>query len=281
MLLRAEHLILLAFLSGQVAPLHAQNPKQIAEQAVQTELAASHDDHTPWLYFETTSEPKKNVKKWVAEAQPSDVERVVERNGQLLSEAEQRQEMEAFMRDTRAQARQRKSGQHDDEQAAELLRILPDAFIWTIQDQKGGETVLHFKPNPQFDPPDLEARVFAAMEGDMIVDTEQHRIVSLKGRLIRDVKILGGLVGNLQAGGTFDVERREVGKNLWQITETHVHIKGHILLFKTISEDEDDVRTSFRQLPLNNSMEQAKGELLNVGKVQANGPISRQSPPIS
>ena len=84
------------------------------------------------------------------------------------------------------------------------------------------------------------------MEGDMAVDTKQLRIASLKGRLIHDVKIFGGLLGNLNAGGTFDVERRETGTQVWQITETHVHINGHAMIFKTISEHEDDVKTDFK-----------------------------------
>lgn len=266
MLLRIEHLLISAFICGQLATLNAQDPRQIVQQAVQTELAASRDDHSHWMYFESDSRPGNTVKKWVAQAHPATVERVMERNGQALSEAQQRQEMESFMRDTRAQAKQHKSGQHDDEQAEELLRILPEAFVWTIQGENQRDTILHFKPNPQFEPPDLESRVFASMEGDMAVNKEQHRIVSLKGRLIRDVKILGGLVGYLAAGGTFDVERREIGRNLWQITETHVHIRGHIFIFKTISEEEDDVKTNFKQLPQDISMEQAKAELFRQGK---------------
>ena len=123
--------------------------------------------------------------------------------------------------------------------------------------------LLHFKPDPQFRPPDMEARVFAAMEGDMAIDREQHRIVSLKGRMIRDVKIGYGLLGELKAGGAFDVERRELSPHLWQITETHVHIQGHALIFKTISEEEDDVKSHFVQLAATTSLEQAQTQLLH------------------
>jgi hypothetical protein len=94
------------------------------------------------------------------------------------------------------------------------------------------------------------------------VDSEQHRIVSLKGRLIHDVKILGGILGNLDSGGTFDVERRQIGGSEWQITETHVHIQGHVLIFKSISEQEDDEKTRFKQLSGDISMQQAKNDLL-------------------
>ena len=266
MLARAELLLVSAFFCGQFAALHAQDPRSLVQQAVNTELTASRDDHTHWLFFEISSEPGKSVRKWVAQARPATIQRVIERNGQALTEAQQRQETEAFMHDPRAQAKQRKSGEHDDQEAEELLHILPDAFIWTIQGEKGADTLLHFKPNPLFDPPNLEARVFAAMEGDMTVNTEQHRIVSLKGRLTRDVKILGGLIGYLQAGGTFDVERREIGEKLWQITETHVHIQGHILIFKTISEEEDDVKTHFKQLPSDISMQHAEAVLFEQAK---------------
>jgi hypothetical protein len=176
--------------------------------------------------------------------------------------------MDAFIRDPGSRSRQRKNEQHDDEQAAELLRLLPDAFIWTYQGQKDSDEVLHFRPDPQFRPPDLESKVFAAMEGDMLVDTRQLRIVSLKGRLVRDVKLMGGFLGSLNAGGTFDVERRETGGSVWQITETHVHIDGHVLLFKTISEQEDDWKTRFRQLTGNedDSLRSAEEDLLKEGK---------------
>jgi hypothetical protein len=251
----------------------AQTPRDIVRQAVRTELDASHNDHSHWLYFEINRQPNKNVKQWVAEANAASVNRVVERNGQTVPESQQRQEIAAFINDPGTLAKQRRSGQHDDEQAAELLKILPDAFIWTASGEKGSDAVFHFKPDPQFRPRDLEARVFAAMEGDMAIDREQHRIASLKGRLIHDVKIGYGLVGELKAGGTFDVERRELSPHIWQITETHVHIQGHALIFKTISEEEDDVKVHFEQIAASMTLQQAQNELLhqspNPGQDQA------------
>jgi hypothetical protein len=139
---------------------------------------------------------------------------------------------------------------------------LPNAFLWTDAGEKNGNRILHFKPDAKFDPPNREAKVFAAMEGDMAVDRAEHRIVSLKGHLVRDVRFGGGLFATLKAGGTFDVERRQTGGGIWQITETHVHIDGHALLFKSIAEQEDDVKSKFRQLSNDVSLEQAEEELL-------------------
>jgi hypothetical protein len=241
---------------------YAEDAKQFVQRAVQTELTADQNDHTRWMYFEIDRTSAHNVEQWVAQTREGALVRVVRANGQLVPESEQRQTMDAFLHDWTARSKQKKSEQHDDEQATELLNLLPQAFLWTDSGTNGDLRILHFKPNPQFRPPDLEARVFASMEGDMSVHAHQLRIASLKGRLIRDVRILGGLVGSLNAGGTFDVERRETGPNIWQITETHVHIQGHALLFKNISEQEDDVKSRFRELTGELSLQQAEGDLL-------------------
>jgi hypothetical protein len=265
-------LVTSVLLSAQ-RPLLAQSPHDLVAQAVQTELVASRNDHSHWLYFESDKQPAKTVKQWVAETASISLSRVVERNGQTLSDSQQRKEISDFINDSHAQLKQRKSGQHDDEQAAEMLKMLPDAFIWTSEGQKGDALMMHFKPNAGFRPPDLEGRVFAAMEGDLTIDREQHRIVSLKGHLIHDVKIGYGLLGELQAGGTFDVERRELRPHVWEITETHVHIQGHALIFKTISEQEDDVKTHFEQMADSTSLQQAQNQLFheppNPGREQA------------
>jgi len=242
----------------------AQSPRDMVRAAVQTELAASNNDHSHWLYFEWDRKPDKTVKQWVAQARSVSLERVVERDGQPLPEYQQAQEMSSFINDPSAQSKKKKSGQHDDEQAAELLKILPDAFIWNIEGERGNAVVLHFKPDPEFRPPDMEARVFAAMEGEMAVDRQQHRIATLKGRLIHDVKFGYGILGELKAGGTFDVERRELNPAVWEIVETHVHIDGHALLFKTISENEDDVKSHFKQIDGGTSLQEAKQELMQL-----------------
>ncbi|MBS1806486.1 MAG: hypothetical protein JST28_24340 [Acidobacteria bacterium] len=264
-------LILTLALPLTAAVAAAQTPRDMVRQAVQAELAASRNDHSHWLYFEFDRKPEKTVKQWVAEAHSVSIERVVERDGQPLPDFEQRQEMSAFINDPGAQNKKHKSNQHDDEQAAELLKILPDAFIWTVEGEGGRETLLHFRPDPQFRPPDLEARVFAAMEGEMAIDRQQHRIATLKGHLIHDVKIGFGFLGELKAGGTFNVERRELTPAVWEIVETHVHIQGHSLIFKTISENEDDVKSHFKQIDQGTSLEQAKQELLQLNPDPAKG----------
>jgi hypothetical protein len=259
---RTVQLLAIAVAIAGCLQVHSQDARAIVEQAARTELADDAADHSHWLYYEADKRPGNAVKQWVAEAADGNLTRVVEENGQAVSEEEQRSRMDSFAASKSAQAKQRKSGQHDDAQATEMLKTLPRAFLWTKTSDENGNTTLHFRPDPAFQPPSYEERVFAAMEGDLIVDDEQRRIVSLKGTLIHSVKFGGGLLGYLEAGGTFDVERRETAKGIWQIVETHVHIQGRALFFKSIGEQEDDVKSKLKQLPDDITLAQAEKELL-------------------
>lgn len=243
-------------------PAGGQDAKQMVQQAVQTELAADASDHSHWLYYEVDRKPGANVRQWVAETTIGDLKRLIEKNGLIFSKADQRKDINNYLGDSGAQEKQLKADRHDDQQASQMLKMLPQAFLWTKTGVQGNSTILRFKPNPQFDSPTWQARVFAAMAGEMAVDNSQHRIVSLKGRMIHDVKFWRGVLGVLHSGGSFDVERRQVGSGEWWITETHVHIEGHALIFKSISEQEDDVKSKFKELPAQMSPSSAENTLL-------------------
>lgn len=246
-----------------------QQPVQIVEQAVRTEMADDAADHSLWMYYEVDRKPGDGVVQWVGDTRMGSLYRVLQQAGRTLTISEQRAKMDAFIDSPAAQSKQRQGGQHDDKQASQMLTMLPNAFLWTKIGQHDQMIYLHFQPNPNFTPPTWESRVFAAMEGDMVVDEAGYRIVSLKGKLIRQVKFAWGLLGELEPGGTFDVERRQLAPGIWEITQTHVHIQGHALIFKSISEQEDDVKSRFEQLPQNITFQQAEEKLLAQGQQQS------------
>jgi hypothetical protein len=103
----------------------------------------------------------------------------------------------------------------------------------------------------------MEARVMGSMSGTLTVAIPGHRIKTFKGRLNNDVTIGFGFLARIKAGSTFDIERREVASGYWQIAETHVHISGHALFFKTIGTQEDEVKSDFTLVPLGTTLEHA------------------------
>jgi hypothetical protein len=232
--------------SSQRTEPHA---RQMIESAVQSELAAARNDHSSWAYRDHDRSSDKNAVYQVVETPAGTIRRMIERDGRPLDAGDagdEAQRIRTFVSDPDAQAKQRKAGVHDDQQAREMLLMLPNAYIWNIKSETPELATLEFRPNPEFHAPNYEARVMGTMAGEMVIVKSDNRIRTLRGALTEDVKFGFGVFGKLHQGGTFDVERREVAPHHWQITETHVHIDGRALLFKTIGQQEDEIKTEWK-----------------------------------
>jgi hypothetical protein len=261
--------ILVGALSAVVAlPAHAAqslDAKQIVQQAVNSQLAADRDDNSHWRYIRTDDDKDKVV---VVETEHGAITRHIEVNGRPASAevlAEDNETIQRFIHDPGLQRKQRENGQHDDRSAIELLNLMPEAFVWTVVSQTPDLITLSYRPNPNFDPQSMEARVMGSMSGTLTVTGQGHRIKSFKGRLMNDVTIGFGFLARIKAGSTFDIERREVSPGYWQIAETHVHISGHALFFKTIGTQEDEVKSDFTLVPLGTTLEQGVALLNGPG----------------
>jgi hypothetical protein len=227
------------------------NAIAIVHGAVEAQMQSDRTDHSNWIYRNHDVEGRNLVYTCIGSPQ-GELRRIIEINDRPVTAEEAQHETQRiaeYVRDPEAQARVRKNMAHDDAQATELLKMLPVAFLWTIVSDNATETTLSFRPNPNFDPPDMEARVMGLMAGTMVVMHNGHHIRTFRGTLTENVLIGYGLIGRLYKGGTFDIERREVGPGFWEITETHVHIGGHVLFFKTIGQQEDEVKTDWKPSP--------------------------------
>jgi hypothetical protein len=247
----------LAILALSFGIAHAQTPQQIIQQVVDTERAENRTDQSRWVYLEHSVKPKEQLLSWVATTPQGNVDRVLVKDGRELAEPEQLTAIQKFVHDPHAQKKQMAENAHDYQQVDDILRLLPDGFIWTVLKTTPEETTLHFVPNPAFHPPTHEARVFAAATGELIADNRQHRIRSVHGTLIHDVTFGGGLLGRLKQGGSFAIEQQQVTPSLWQLTLIHIHLDGSALLFKSISFQEDDDRSRFTRQPDNVTLDQA------------------------
>jgi hypothetical protein len=115
--------------------------------------------------------------------------------------------------------------------------------------REGDLIKLSFRPNPNFRPASIEARVFQNMEGEMTVDSKQERLAAINGHLMEDVKFGGGLLGHLDKGGKFEVSQTEVAPGQWEMTVLVVDMKGKVLLFKTIDVQQVESHLDFHRVP--------------------------------
>jgi hypothetical protein len=246
--------------------MQAEDAKTIVQQAASTQMAVDRDDQSHWRYVETETDHSKYV---VVETEYGAIKRHIDDDGPPASAATLAQDdatIQRFIHDPSAQQRQRQNGAHDDKESVELLKLLPVAFVWKVESETPESITLSYRPDPNFDPPDMEARVMGSMTGGLVVTKPLYRIKTFRGRLDTDVTIGFGFLARIKAGSTFDIERREVAPGHWQITQTHVHISGHALFFKTIGTQEDEMKSDFTLVPLGTTLEQAVGMVKEPAK---------------
>lgn len=237
-----------------LVPATAQqgDTKAIVATAVQTELTADRNDHTAFMYRDHDVTPEHDTLFFTVETPQGNLKRKVEDHGHPLNQQQRSaddQRIQNLIHDSAAVAKRKHDEAHDDDQAEQMLKLLPRAYLWSIASQTPDLVTLDFKPDPTFDPDSLEAKVLSAMAGQIQVTRNTHRIRSIRGKLINDVTFGWGLFGRLRQGGSFEVQRQEVAPGHWQMTENHTHIIGKALFFKQIGSEEDEVRSDFKLSP--------------------------------
>jgi hypothetical protein len=249
---RLRAFLLVLAVASFASSLRAQDPKAIVSAAVTSELNANRIDHSAFMYRDHDVTPDHDTLYFMVETPQGNLRKKLEDHGHPLSPDQRRADaaaIQALVSDSSLMQKQRQNDQHDGEQAEQMLKLLPVAYIWTIASEKGDLVTLNFRPDPNFDPSNMEARVLSAMAGQIVVDRDGNRIATIRGSLVDDVKFGFGILGRLRKGGSFDVERREVAPHHWQITESHIHISGRALFFKSIGDQEDEVKTDFHPSP--------------------------------
>lgn len=247
----------------------AQSAGEIVQKVVGNELWYSEHDHTSWMYVDRYKSPTKDLVKLAIQTRDGNLSEIIEDHGKTPSAQVHEADLariKKMVTSASYRAQQRKNAEHDDKQATNLLKMLPDAFVWKVEGRKNGVIRLSYHPNPDFSPPTMSSRVLAAMSGTMTVDAEQMRLEDLFGRLDQPVEFAWGLLGHLNAGGTFQVTRTQVAPHEWQITGTHVHISGHILFFKDIGDQEDEVTSDYHRVPPGTDLVKAS-QMLENGEV--------------
>ncbi|HEX4065792.1 MAG TPA: hypothetical protein VHZ09_07175 [Acidobacteriaceae bacterium] len=262
-------LLLLGFLSAVPQRAHAQSPTEIVRKVVNNELEADAQDHSTWMYKDAYKSPDKNVVRIFIQTHQGNLSELIEDNGHPPTAAEHQADLDKthqMLTDPAYRARLRRNEQHDGQQALDLMKMLPDAFVWTITNRQNGDITLSFHPNPSFTPPSMSAKVLAAMSGDIVVAENKMRLKVIDGHLDQPVDFAWGLLGKINAGGTFRVVRTEVAPDEWQVTQTHVHISGHALFFKTIGDQEDEITSDYHRVPGDTTLQKA-ADMLKDGAV--------------
>jgi hypothetical protein len=234
----------------QSVPSSPVSANDLTRRVITNELNFQ-DDHTNWMYrLEKEQYGKKQVEE-IIETKGGSLSRLLSINDRSLTANQQEKEdqrVQKLMTSQSAQRELRRALEAETLQGRRLFKVLPDAFVFNYAGGDVNLVKLSFKPNPNFHPPYLGARVFHDMEGEMWVDRKQERLVAFNGHLTQDVKFGLGLLGHLDKGGHFEITQAEVVPGHWDVTTMSVEMTGKALLFKGIGVQKRESRRDFHQV---------------------------------
>jgi hypothetical protein len=243
--------------------LHAQvqapeTPAQLVREVVYNELH-DHQRHGYWRYWiEKQAQQQIKIEEQV-ETADGPVTRLISSSGRPLNATDQQQEeqrLEHLLRSPQEQARHRQDYADDEKRIGRILALLPEAFLFEEAGIEKECFHLRFRPNPDYPPHSIEARIFHAMRGELWIDARTKRMERLDGQLDQNVDFGYGILGRLYKGGWFRLERRQVSSTDWKTERLEIHMNGRALFLKTISRETSEVRGGFTPVPAGMSLAQ-------------------------
>ncbi len=262
-----QSLLLLAALSWCGASARGQSvqkelttgpAKQWAVDAVANELKVLQYDR-PYLRYQVhISDAKGDVVRDVVESKDGTVARTIMKEGRPLTPEEdawERQRLQAMLDSPAAFAKHIKNDQSGKKLAADLIRLLPDAMIFSYaegQPQRGdkpagapAEVILDFKPNPGWTPPGMASEALTGIEGRAWIDTQTHFLTRLEANVFRGVNLGWGVFAHIYPGGSATFEQVRVADDRWIFSHFVEHATVRALMVKTFKENSDVQGSNF------------------------------------
>jgi hypothetical protein len=235
-----------------------EDPVALVRAASWNELHSSNSGH-PFRFRLRKQDENGSTTKDIIETKDGDVARLVAVDDKPLTPDRakaERDRLDNLLAHPELQAHRHKKEQEDSGRENEMIRLLPDAFIYTyrgtVNTPNGPAWRLDFTPNEKFLPPDREAQVYHGMAGELWIDSAHKRIARLDAHLIADVNFGWGVIGRLYKGGTILVIQKDVGENHWETTHLKLNLTGKILMVHTVTFQSTEDASDYK--PVSNTL---------------------------
>jgi hypothetical protein len=233
----------------------AIDPAKIVRDASYNELHSPKPGRS-FSYRQHKVDAKGSMVKEIVETKDGDVARLIEKNGKPLPPEDEQAEIDRLnnlLAHPEIQEHRHKKEQEDSARGDEMVRMLPDAFLYTFDGMVEGPSGLcyrlKFRPNPAFTPPDREGEVYHGMVGELWVDRSQLRLAKIDAHLISDVNFGWGVLGRLYKGGSILVQNADVGLHHWETIHMKLNLQGKLLMLKSIDYSTTEDFSDFKIQP--------------------------------
>lgn len=258
---------LLMFASPAGAMTMQVPPQQAVNAMVKNEIAAHRQDrpHDAFRFLEFERSARTGGHLWKEEDVQVDgglMRRLLAVDGKPLSAAQSaavQKKLEQLAKNPAAFKRLNQNHNDDEARTLKLLADLPKEFLFTPDGEQDGCTRIAFRPDPAYQPVSFEDRAIHAMAGTVLIGESQMRLCGMHAHLTHTVEFAYGLLGKLNQGGSLAIERTHVTPMDWKTTRVSLDFSGSLLFFKSISRQQQTVRTNLQPVSRNLTLEQAVG----------------------
>lgn len=256
--------------AGAGTSLTPAQGQALVERALANELRAAQDASHPMRYQLRKTTPRLTTTKEIMETKDGEVARLVAMSDKPLSPADEQTEqarLDGLLAEPGKQHHRMLAENADAGRALKILRALPSAFVYQYvgpgQGPTGNVEKFNFRPNPAFDPPNLEAEVLPAVTGEIWIDPVAQRVTRLEGHVQQDVDFGWGVLGRLSKGGWIRIEQADVGQGQWRTVRFQMVVNARFV-WKSKVFDTTEEESHFAPLPVGLSYQKAI-EMLKAG----------------
>jgi hypothetical protein len=251
----------------------AQNPAISADELVRRtaahELAAANiGGHYQYRFEEHTVRGSET--RDILESRDWTIDHLILKDGRPLTAAEQQREKQRlhylFSNPARFAAFQKEQSTNK-EYLRTIIAAFPQAFSCQYDKTAQGNVSnglirVKFHPNPGFISRSWQLRPLQGMEGTLLIDPDNARLVRMETRFFRNVDFGGGILGRIDRGGSFEFEQQPIGDDHRAITTVALHFNKRVLLMKT-RIDSVTKASGFQCIPKDMTLQQGFQQFLN------------------
>jgi hypothetical protein len=248
-------------------------PRSWAEAAARNELSVIDiEGKIPLRYRQRKINAKGDTTREIIESKEGNVARLVERNGQPITAAEDAAEHDRLNADIASPDDFIKHHGRDTKvrnDAMKQVSLLPQAMIYSYtpgqpqaKGADGRQVVLDFHPDPAFRPPTMFADVLTGLEGRVWIDAQSHCMTRIEAHVLHPVNIGFGLLARIFPGGTVELEQTHAAGDRWVYSHLDEHLTARVLMVKTYPENAAITSWDFQPMPSQLSYQDAIRALL-------------------
>ncbi len=231
-----------------------QHPQALMRTVVQTELSQNSGQRPRLQYRLHKITRHLDITKEIIETNDGDVACLVATAGHPLTADEwtaERARLEQLSANPALEKHRQRREQADIQRFNQILRALPDAFLFTFVDAvptpDGPALRMSFQPNPHYAPTSYETRVLRVLRGELWINANQMRVQSFHAYQFQPISFGWGLLGRLDNDGSIHLTQSAVLPQVWDFTQLHMSFTGRAVV-KSLQIHVDETASDYSRV---------------------------------